>query len=129
MSAIWPYRCTGRSSACTRPGRRRRRSRIEAVIVGGDVRDHRDSARLRHRLERRDEGRRRDDHLVAGLESRCEQPEPKSVEPTRDADAVIDAAVRGECLLEAHDGRAVGERARFEKLADLFEHDLLQRRM
>ncbi len=99
---------------------------IEAVVVLGDVSHHRDAARLRHRLERGDEGRCGNDDLLAGLESRRQEPEPKSVKPARDADAMVDAAVRGERLLEKRDRRAVRERARVQKLADLLEESVLQ---
>ena len=111
----------------SRSDRGRRRAGIEAVVALRDVDDDRDSARLRHRLECRDERGSRDDDLVARLEAGREQAEPERVEAARDADAVIDAAVLGECRLEARNGGPVRECARLEELPDLPEQPLLQR--
>jgi hypothetical protein len=48
-------------------------ARIEAVVALGHIDDDRDSARLRDRLKGRHKRRRRDDHLVARLETAGEQ--------------------------------------------------------
>ena len=127
MSAICPYRCTGISAWVRGPDRRGDSAGIEAVVALRDVDDDRDSARLRHRLECRDEGGGRDDDLVARLEACREQAEPERVEPARNADTVIDAAVLGERRLELRDGGPVREGARVEELAELLEQPLLQR--
>ena len=66
--------------------------------------------------------------LVTRLDARREQPEPKRVEPAREADAVRGATVGGERALELRDLRPVRERARLEQLGDLLEELIAERR-
>ena len=109
--------------------RRRRRDGVEAVVVLRDVRDDRHAAGLRHRLERRDKCRSRDDHFVTRLKSARDQREAQRVEPARDADALSDAAVFGERRLKRRHLRPVRERARVEEVGYLVEQPRLQRRL
>ena len=104
------------------PGHRGGRGvRVEVEVVLLDVGDDRDAAGLRHRLERRDEGHRRHDHLLAALEARRDQRETQRVEAARHADAAGNAGLGGERLLEARDGGAVDERARVDEPGEVLE--------
>ena len=87
MSAIWPYRWTGRTHRVRGPSRGGR-VRVEVVVVLAHVDHDRRGTRLAHRLERGDEGLSWDDHLVAGLDAGRDQREPERVEAARRADAL-----------------------------------------
>ena len=115
--------------ACPRADRCSRRGRIESVVGGGNLDRDGHAAGLRDRLEGRDEGERRHDHLVAGLERQRDQREAERVEPARDPDAVGRAGVRRERRLERGDRRPVRERARLEQLGDVAEHLVGDRRV
>ena len=107
-------------------GRRGSRG-IEAVVVLRNVDDDGNAAGLRDRLERRDECRRGNDDLGAGLDPGREEPQSQRVEPTADADAMADAAIGGKGLLELGDGRPVRERSAPEELRDVVEQRRLER--
>jgi hypothetical protein len=85
-------------------------------VAGGLVGLHRYRRRagLAHREPGRDEGVRRNDHLVAGADAPGAQHEVQRVEAVADADRVGDAAVRGELALEGVDLGAEDVAARSE---------------
>ena len=90
---------------------RDRRSRgigVEVEVCLLDVSDDRNAAGLRHRLERRDEGHRRDDHLLPALEARRDQRDTQRVEAARHPDAACNAGLGG----EASSKRATAGRSR-----------------
>ena len=129
MSAICPYRCTGSSARVLGPIAAAAASRIEAVVARGDVSHDRLAARLGYGLECGDEGGGGNDDLVAGLDPDRNHAEPQSIQPARDADAVIDFAVFGKGPLEGCDSRPVREATSVKQFCDLVQQPFLQRAM
>ena len=107
----------------------RGRIRIERVVTFVDLRGHRAGADLRDGLERCDECRGRDYHLVAGPDAERIEGESQRVEPARDADALTNAAERGERLFEVPDGRPVRERIAVDQRHDVVDDLRPERRM
>ena len=61
-------------------------------------------------------------HLVARLDPGAMQTESQRVEPTCDADAMLDAAIRGECLLERATCRPFVNAPLWRSSRDVVEH-------
>ncbi len=104
-----------------------RRVDIHVQVGLGDVDRHGRPARLGDRLEGRDEGVGRHEHLVARLEAARDEGETERVQAAREADAGSAPAVGGERVLEHCDRRAVREGIRVDQLAELLEELGLQR--
>jgi hypothetical protein len=99
---------------------------VDVEIGSRYVDRHRPGAGLRDSLERRRERQSRYDNLVAGFDAGGEQADSQCVEPARDPDALVDAAVVGPGQLECAHLRPVRERVRVDQEGELGEELVLE---
>ena len=97
-------------------------SAIDVVVVGPTTSTTTGvAARLRDRLEGRDERLRRDDHLVTRLEPGRDQREPERIEAARDADAGRRPQYAANDGFELRHLRAVDEAAAVDQAGKVVE--------